>query len=289
MRARAAVVGVWLAGVLATAGWAPFVAEPRALKLGLFVATLALECVVVAAVVRVRGRFDAEDEARRPWSLIALGLGARLVAEVRLATLYFHAVPEFVRARPDLDAFYLQVLRYLYTLGDLLIAGGLVMTLRAFASLGIGLHLRWRGWLTIGALGCLPVLHFFVQRRAWAGVVMEDPGILTFRVVSVVSSALVGGLSLGLWAVSRQMGGGALAWVWGAAATAGLARALGFLVGAWARGDPWAAVVDQALLWTFACGWLMAAALRGEMAEGTGSARSAGGARRVSMSQRTGP
>lgn len=281
MRARAMVVGVWLAGLVATAGWAPFVVQPRGLKLGLFVATLLLEGVVVAAVVRVRGRFEAADEARRPWTLIGLGLGARLIAEIRLWTLYFEAVPEFVRARPELDAFYLQVLRYLYTLGDLLIAGGLVMTLRAFASLGIGLQLRWRGWLTIAALGCLPLLHFFVQRWAWAGVVMEDPGILTFRLVSVVSSALVGGLSLGLVAVSRQMGGGALAWVWGAAATAGLARALGFLLGAWARGDPWVAVVDQALLWTFACGWLMAAAVRGEMAAGTGSPARVDGGRRA--------
>ena len=275
MRGRTRVGALWLVGLATTAIAAPWV-EPRALKLGLFTATLGLEAVGVAAALAVRARLGASDEARRPWSWIAAGLGARALAEVRLGTLYFDAVPGWIHERPELDWLYVQVLRYLYTLGDLLIAGALWLTLRALASLGLGLRLGVGGRLAIAGLAALPLIQFVLQRIAWAGLTPEDPGILPFRVISVLTSALVGGLSLALVGLTRQMGGGALAWVWGAAAAAGIAKALGFVVGAALRGNAWGGVLDQALLWTFAAAWVGAAVIYYEVIGGGGAAMARG-------------
>jgi hypothetical protein len=261
MSARAIILGLWLLGLLAALSYAVAADDPRAARLGLFLATLGATAVVLLAILAVRARLDAGDEARRPWTWIAVGLTARLIAELRLATLYFHSIPDFISADPALHFIYLQALRYLYVLADLLIAGALLITLRALASLGLGLYLRRRAWLIIAALALLPIVQIVVQDQLWSGDHPADPGILAFRVISVGSSALVGGLSFALAALTRQMGGGALAWVWGLAAVAGISKALAFLASAFAKGSLYAGLLDQSFLWTFAAAWLLAAAI----------------------------
>lgn len=87
-----------------------------------------------------------------------------------------------------------------------------------------------------------------------------DPGIFTFRLVSVVVGSVVSALCLGLASTSLQMGGGVLAWIWGGLATAGIARVFAFVAASGLQalgGDE----REQGFLWTFACAWLLAAGL----------------------------
>jgi thiosulfate reductase cytochrome b subunit len=72
---------------------------------------------------------------------------------------------------------------------------------------------------------------------------------------------LVSGVCVVLASPALQMGGGAWAWIWGAAAAAGIARGLAFAAAAVAPSFPMMLVLEQALLWTFACGWLLATSL----------------------------
>ena len=72
---------------------------------------------------------------------------------------------------------------------------------------------------------------------------------------------LVSGVCVVLASLALQIGGGAWAWIWGAAAVAGIARGLAFAAAAVAPSIPIVLIVEQALLWTFACGWLLATSL----------------------------
>ncbi len=80
--------------------------------------------------------------------------------------------------------------------------------------------------------------------------------------------ATVTAVCVALASAALQMGGGAWPWIWGAAATAGIARAFAFVAAAAAPAVPYAGLIEQSLLWTFACGWLLAVALHRRLLTG---------------------
>ncbi|MEZ4453768.1 MAG: hypothetical protein R3B09_30210 [Nannocystaceae bacterium] len=252
-----AIVTVWalaIAAAIAVGLWT----DPWHVRHGLFVLTLVLEIGVVALVFAVRRRLGPDDEARRPWTWIGLGLGARVLAELRLFTLYFHCVPGFIADRPALNDLYIYWLRYFYVAADLLIAGALIALIRSILGLRLGLRLGVAAPIAGALVVALPIAQLLLQRWAYAGVVFVDAGILPFRVISVLTASLVGGLSLALARLAQQMGGGRLALVWRAAAVAGLAKALAFLVGPILHGSGWGGLLDQIFLWTFTGAWWLA-------------------------------
>src|SRR5690606_11629738 len=120
------IVAIWALGIAGAIAVALAVG-PWHVRLGLFVVTVCLEIGVLFTVLGLRRRLDPGDEARRPWTWIALGLGARVLAELRLTTLHFHCIPAPIADDPGLRDLYIFGLRYFYILGDALIAGALVI------------------------------------------------------------------------------------------------------------------------------------------------------------------
>jgi len=150
-------------------------------------------------------------------------------------------------------------LRYLYTAADLALLVGLVRTLGGLRSTGLGFRLRRRDVTGLLLLVPLPLVVYLLQAIVQSGPV--DPNIFLFRVIGTSVGAVVTGVCVALASAALQMGGGAWPWIWGVAAAAGIARALAFVAAAAAPAVPHAAVLEQSLLWTFACGWLLAALL----------------------------
>ena len=255
--ARRSLLLVWAGGLAATA-LGSVVAVPR-LRLALFLATLVVEVAAVYMALAGRDRLARDDPGRRVWLWIGLGLGMRLVAELRLATLYLDIVPHFVTDNPWAWAVYFFGLRYLYTVADLALLAALLATRKALLSTGLDFHLRPRDALVLVLLPPLPVTVYLLQSVFLSAT--TDPGLHTFRILSAAVGAVVSGVCVVLASPALQMGGGAWAWIWGAAAVAGIARALAFAAAAVAPTFPGAVLVEQALLWTFACGWLLATVL----------------------------
>jgi hypothetical protein len=206
-----------------------------------------------------RDRLALDDPGRRVWLWIGVGLALRLVAELRLATLYLDVVPHFVTDNPWVWAVYFFGLRYLYTVADLALLAALLATRKALLSTGLDFHLRPRDAMVLVLLPPLPVTVYLLQSVFLSA--STDPGLHTFRIISATVGAVVSGVCVVLASPALQMGGGAWAWIWGAAAVAGIARALAFAAAAVAPTFPGAVLVEQALLWTFACGWLLATVL----------------------------
>ncbi len=246
------------AGVLAATAIGSVLVVPQ-LRLTLFLATLAVEVAAVVMAFAGRARLAHDDPGRRVWLWIGLGLAMRLVAELRLATLYLDIVPNFVTADPWAWAVYFFGLRYLYTVADLALLAALLATRRALLSTGLDFHLRPRDALVLVVVVPLPVTIYLLQSVFLTAT--TDPGLHTFRIISASVGALVSGVCVVLASPALQMGGGAWAWIWGAAAVAGLARALAFAAAAVAPTFSGAVILEQALLWTFACGWLLATVL----------------------------
>ena len=254
---RRSLVLTW-AGVL-TITTLGYLLDAPAIRLTLFMATLAVEVAAVYMALAGRAALARDDPGRRVWLWIGLGLAMRLVAEMRLATLYFDIVPELVTGNAWAWAAYFFGLRYLYTAADLALLMALLATRRALLSTGLDFHLRPREAALLVLLPPLPVTVYLLQSVFLSAP--ADPGLYTFRIISAGVGALVSGVCVVLVSPALQMGGGAWAWIWGAAAAAGIARALAFVAAAVTPSFVDATVVEQALLWTFACGWLMATTL----------------------------
>jgi hypothetical protein len=255
--ARRWLVIVWAAGLVYTVVGYPL--GIPALRLTLFLATLAVEAAVVVAAFAGRARLAPDEPARRTWMWIGVGFTLRLIAELRLATLYLDIVPEFVTNTPWVWIVYFFGLRYLYTVADLALLAALLATRRALLSTGLDFQLRPRDALVLVLLPPLPVTVYLLQSVFLT--VSPDPGLHSFRIISAGIGALVSGACVVLASPALQMGGGAWAWIWGTAAAAGIARALAFAAAAVAPTFPVAILIEQALLWTFACGWLLATVL----------------------------
>ncbi|MBL9106941.1 MAG: hypothetical protein JNL82_38930 [Myxococcales bacterium] len=260
VRLRRPIAGLWALGLGATAAAVSLGVGLNEVRLALFAATLLVEILALVFVLRGRAHLQPSDEGRRTWTLLAAALTARLLAELRVGLLYLDAVPGFIADRPALMNLFVYVLRYLYTLADLLLLAGLWTARRSFDRSGLGYPLRRRDLGALALLAPLPLLVWLAQD---AMQVSADPGIFTFRLVSVVVGSVVSALCLGLASTSLQMGGGVLAWIWGGLATAGIARVFAFVAASGLQALGWASVsvVEQGFLWTFACAWLLAAGL----------------------------
>lgn len=258
---RVPLLVAWL--LAAALAWLAFFrgADPNRVRLGLFLATLAVELLAFAAALAGRRVLAGDDPTRPAFSAIALGLGLRLVAELRLALIYLSAVPSVIQDSPVLTDIFFLGLRYLYIAADLALLVGFLRTLRGLRSTGLGFHPRPRDLLLLLLLVPLPLAVYAIQTALAPGPV--DGNIATFRLLAASVGALVSGVCVVLASAALQMGGGAWAWIWGAAALAGLARALAFVAAAAAAVLPssGALVLEQALLWTFACAWLLATLL----------------------------
>lgn len=227
----------------------------------LFLGTVLVQIVALHQARRVRQRFDPDDRGRLTWTLITLFLLVRIVAELRLTTLYFGLVPGFL-ANSEAGMFVYKVgLRYLYTASDLLAIAALVSAIAAYRAVGLHFRLRPVDYAIALGVALVPAGSFVLRGNLDAFLHGEDPTIVTYRLVAVCVGAVVAGLSLVLLRYVAQMGGGALAAVWGAAALAGVARTFSFLVLALlsSRWLELAELAEQTLLWAFACGWLIAA------------------------------
>lgn len=252
---RRSLVIVWAGGLTFMAAGYAF-KEDLQLRLVLFLATVVVELTAVVVAFVGRARLAREDPGRRAWTWIGLGLGLRLLAELRLATLYLDVVPGFITGDDRIWAVYFFGLRYLYTLADLALLTGLLAVRRDLVSTGLDFRLRPRDAMVLVVLPPLPVTVYLLQSVFLTAPV--DPGLHSFRLVSACVGAVVSGVCVVLASLALQMGGGAWAWIWGAAAAAGMARALAFAFAAVAPTWIDAILVEQILLWSFACLWLMA-------------------------------
>jgi hypothetical protein len=253
---RRALVALWGAGLVFTA--LAYLGGLIDTRLGLFLATLVVECAAVVVAFAGRRRLAVGDPGRRAWTWIGVALALRLLAELRLATLYLDLVPGFILDTGLWDIYFFG-LRYLYTLSDLALLPALLAIRRDLQSTGLDFHLRPRDALVLVLLPPLPVTVHLLQSALATGPV--DAGIHTFRLVGATVGMVVSGVCVVLASPALQMGGGAWAWIWGAAAAAGIARGLAFAAAAVAPSLPDSLILEQALLWTFACGWLLATSL----------------------------
>lgn len=253
------LLAAWVLGLAAT--WAAWQFQPdqSPIRLGLFLATLAAQAAALIAALLGRRALGPADPSRRAMTAIALGLGLRLLAELRLLSFYLALVPEFIRTDPTLETLYVHVLRYLYTAADLAFLAAFLATLRGLTSTGLEFRMRPRDGLVVALLVPLPFAVYALQ----AALAAEPPDapIVTFRLIGAAVGAAVTALCVALASAALQMGGGAWPWIWGAAALAGIARSLAFVAAAAAPAIPGGMLVEQSLLWTFACAWLLATGL----------------------------
>ncbi len=254
---RRSIVALWGAGLAFTA--LSFLVKLGDTRFHLFVVTLLVELAAVIVAFTGRQRLAPGEPARRAWTWIGVALGLRLLAELRLLTLYLKVVPDFIQDDPLLWDIYFLGLRYFYTLSDLALLPALLAIRRDLQSTGLDFYLRPRDALVLVLLPPLPVTVYLLQSALAAAE--TDPGIHLFRLVGASVGMVVSGVCVVLASPALQMGGGAWAWIWGAAAAAGVARGMAFAAAAVAPSVPPALILEQALLWTFACGWLLATSL----------------------------
>lgn len=244
-----------------------------------FAGTVLIEIVALSQVLAARKLFHRGDHGYLTWTLVAAFLVVRLVAEVRLLTLTFNLVtpPKPIETASSEMFFYVIVLRYLYTLSDLLFVSALVTTASAYRSTGLKFHLLQRDYLYIALVWMMPVATYLLRANlGLLGIAGPDKYVLTYRLVAVCVGALIVSLCLVVRRYAMQMGGGAVARVWSTVVGAGTVRAASFLTLAvlskwWPVG---AGFLEQYLLWIFAGCWVMAALYQREVVPGAAVAAS---------------
>ena len=240
------------------------------LRQALFAATVAIEAVALWKAFSARNIFSPQDSGHLTWTLILAFLAVRLIAELRLVTLTFGMVniPARLEDASQGMYFYVVVLRYIYTLSDLLFVGALATTISGYRSTGLRFEILRRDYVYMGLLWALPVLTFvFRENLDLGGLLKTDNTIAAYRMVAVCAGAMIASLCIVVRRYALQMGGGAVARVWNTVVIAGTARAASFLVLAliskwW---EPGARFTEQYLLWVFACCWLLAALYQQEI------------------------
>jgi hypothetical protein len=237
-------------------------AESDRVTLALFAATVLIEVIALTQVLSARKLFSPADPGYLTWTLVAAFLIARLLGELRLATINFQLVPRYTEgAHPWLFA-YVIVLRYLYTLSDVLFIVALITTIRAYKSTGLKFELVKRDYVYMSLVWVMPVVAFvFRSNLIHSNTTVSDKYIASFRLITITVGAFIASLCLVVRRYVSQMGGGAVARVWNMAVIAGVARVASFLAlalmsGWWRSG---AGFMEQYLLWIFACCWLLAA------------------------------
>lgn len=258
------LIGVGLAVALVAHLYAEFFASTivvTGLTRAFFTATVVVQIIALWQANAVRLAFDPEDTVRKTWTLICVFLTLRCLAELRLTTLYFDLVPDLITSSETAFFVYKVVLRYLYTVSDLVAIAALLSAIRSYREAGLEFELRGTDYAIAGAVALVPVGSFVLRSNLDSFLTGEDPTIVTYRLVAVSVGAVIAGLSLALFRLVMQMGGGMLSKVWGSASLAGIARTLSFLALAAISGASVTVgeFVEQSLLWLFAGGWLMAA------------------------------
>jgi hypothetical protein len=222
----------------------------------LFVGTLAIELLALLGAAQCRARFERGDPGRTTWTLFTAFLAVRVIAELRLFTLYFELVPGLQGTA--WGTFYVVVLRYLYTVSDLCVVVGLVGMIRALRGLGLSFSLRPSDLVAMVLVAALPVVAFVLRERLTrTAALAADEAILAYRMIAVSLTAIVAMLCIAILRYARQMQGGALARIWGAIVVAGLARTASFVALA-IVGGTWGNIAEQVLLVVFALAWLRA-------------------------------
>ncbi|HLG13347.1 MAG TPA: hypothetical protein VJH03_02335 [Blastocatellia bacterium] len=237
-----------------------------------FAGTVLIEIVALTQVLAARRLFHRGDHGYLTWSLVAAFLIVRLIAEFRLLTLTFVVTPpKPIESASSGMFFYVVVLRYLYTVSDLLFVSAMVTTARAYKSTGLKFNLLQRDYLYIALVWLMPVATYLLRDNlGLIGIAGPDKYVSTYRLVAVCVGALIVSLCLVVRRYAVQMGGGAVARVWGTVVAAGTIRAASFLTlallsKAW---PVWAPFIEQYLLWIFAGCWLMAALYQREVVPG---------------------
>jgi len=241
---------------------------------GLFLATLGVELAALGLAFAVRARFQPSEPNRRIWTLFAVFLVVRLLAQLRLASLYFDLVPGFVTGSPALFLFYTAGLRYLYTLSDLAFAAALGVAIHAWRATGLPFRVLGRDFALMALVGGLAVATWALAgnltflSEEFRNVAARQMQI--FRLVAVSLGTLVACLCLAVRRFAVQMGGGALAGVWSAVVVAGIAHAASFLaLGALSqRWQTGAEFFEQLCLFVFAASFLLAILRQRELTRG---------------------
>jgi hypothetical protein len=243
-------------------------AAAKAVTQSLFAATVFVELLALARFLRVRRAFSPADPGYLTWTLVVAFMVVRLVAEARLLTLTYSLVPEYKAGGPFTLYFYVIVLRYLYTVSDMLFVGALFTTIRSYKITGLPFKVLSVDYLYILAICALPVLTFlFRENLIQTAIASADGYIATYRLVAVSVGAIIASMCIIVRRYALQMGGGAVAKVWNTVVVAGVARGGSFLalalISNWSK--PGATFVEQYLLWIFACCWMLAARYQNEV------------------------
>ena len=241
---------------------------PETVHRAWLVATVLVEVACLLLTLQVRGGFDPEDPGRRTWNLILGFFTLRLLAELRLVTLYFDWIPGFITESAELSNFYSVTLRYLYTTADVVLIVALLGLLRSYRGLGLQFRIRPPDWIVVAVLALMPGLVFVMRDNLGGFLTTDDPALVAYRMVAVIVGVVVAIMSLGVLRYVTQMGGGALARIWGAIGIAGVARATSFVLLALLSGqsDVLGDLAEQGLLWVFASCWLAAILWQRELA-----------------------
>ena len=258
---------IWLSvpALLLAFGATTLASDPGRAAVGftqaLVLATVAVEILAWIGSVKARRVFAPDDTGHRTWTLIAVFLAVRIVAELRAITLVFQLVPAWIQDDPDRAFFYRVILRYLFTVSDLILIAALVTMIRAYRSTGLQFAVLRRDWAYMAAVCAFPLAATVFRTNLFKLEYANDPTIATYRLVAVFVGAAIVCLCLVVRRYVVQMGGGALARIWTAVVVAGIARAGSFVVLALLSGAWWlgAGFLEQLLLWIFACHWLLAA------------------------------
>jgi len=235
---------------------------------GLFGLTVVVEIIALVQAVAVRKQFSSTDRGHLTWTLIVGFFIVRLIGELRLITLTYGFVPPYHDGGSTASFVYVVVLRYLYTISDLLFIAALITTVQAYRSTGLKFELMARDYGYIAFLWAIPVAtYYFRSNLSLGGIITTDNYILTYRLVAVFVGAIIGTYCVVVRRYALQMGGGAVAKVWNTVVVAGIARAASFLVLAMFL-KSWrieAQFAEQYLLWIFSWCWLVAALYQREL------------------------
>jgi hypothetical protein len=231
-------------------------------------ATVLVEVFALSRILRVRKGFSPSDPGYLTWTLILAFMIIRLVAEARLLTMTYNIVPEYQAGGSAALYFYVVVLRYLYTISDVLFVGALITTIRSYRSTGLPFKLLSVDYLYILALCTLPVITYLFRENLIQTAFASADGYKAFyRLLAVSVGAVIASLCIIVRRYALQMGGGAVARVWNTVVVAGVARDGSFLalalISNWST--PAATFVEQYLLWIFACCWVLAARYQSEV------------------------
>lgn len=224
--------------------------------LALLVATILVEILAVAESLRARGAFAPDDPSSHAWLLIAGFLSLRILAELRYVTILAGIVPGWSEDASPGVFFFVVVLRYLFTLGDLLLIAALVTMIRSYRAAGLEIRLRP---LDVALMSLVSAMALVTALRPAVGV---DGYLLTYWKVAALMSAIIGVLCVILLRLVGFLGTGALAMVWRAVLIACTLRIASLLSTAILTRTAPVGVdefVEQALLWIFAGWWLVAA------------------------------